>query len=143
MASSYDISTGSGAVNLGEVTGTYVAIQVVADATLNADITVKLKQTSDGTNFEDLANTSTTMLSGGDSVLLESYDFVLDNVYLDIQVGSATAGELSLYTSIKKKEDSGEDELQAAREDYKDIFGKRPGNTWTTEEIRAKITEKE
>lgn len=106
MASSYDISTGTGRVEIVSDESTYLAVQVVADAALDADITVKLQHSSDGSNYEDLANTSTTMVSGGGSVLLESFDYVLSKGYLYVDVGSATAGELTIYTSSKKKIES-------------------------------------
>ena len=114
MASNYIISSGTGRISLGDITGTFIAIQVVADAALNADITVKLQHTEDDTNFLDIDNTSETLLSGGGSVRLQTADFTLLNAYLFIDVGSATLGELSLLTSLKKKEDSGSVEISGA-----------------------------
>lgn len=107
MSNTYDISLGNGKIELTEfVTGTYVGMQLVADASLDADITVKLVQSSDGDNFEDLADTEKTLVSGGDSVFVETFDYILNRLYVDISVGSATAGELTALTSDKKKESS-------------------------------------
>jgi hypothetical protein len=108
MASSYTISLGDGRVDLGNVTGTYIAVQVIGDSFLDADITVKLQQTSDGVNYDDLTDTTKTILSGGGAVVIESNDFVLDNIFLYVTVGSATTGEVNIFTSLKKKEDSGD-----------------------------------
>ena len=106
MASTYTISTGTGRLSLNDVTGTYVALQVTADSALNADITIKLQHTADGVNYFDLPSTEKTLVSGGDSVYIESYDFTLDNLYLYINVGSATLGTLDVLPSLKKKIDS-------------------------------------
>lgn len=103
MASSYDISLGSDNLELNSVDGTYIALQVVSTSALDADITVKLVQSSDGDNFEDLANTTETIVAGENSVYIESYDFTLDSVYLNIDVGTATVGEINIYVSNKKK----------------------------------------
>ena len=105
MASTYTISTGTGRLALNDVTGTYVALQVTADSALNADITIKLQHTADGVNYFDLPSTEKTLVSGGDSVYIESYDYTLDNLYLYINVGSATLGTLDVLPSLKKKED--------------------------------------
>ena len=104
MSNTYDISLGNGKIELtNDVEGTYVGMQLVADASLDADITVKLVQSSDGDNFEDLADTEKTLVSGGDSVFVETFDYILNRLYVDISVGSATAGELTALPSDKKK----------------------------------------
>ena len=102
MASSYSISGGSSEVLISSSDNTFISVQVVASASLDADITVKLKQTEDNTNYFDLADTTNTLSSGGDSVLIESFDFTSSNCYLDIDVGSATTGELTIFVSPKK-----------------------------------------
>lgn len=106
MASSYSISGGSSEVLISSSENTFISVQVVANASLDADITVKLKQTEDNTNYFDLAGTTNVLSSGGDSVVIESFDFTLSNCYLDINVGSATAGEVTIFVSSKKKDDS-------------------------------------
>lgn len=106
MASTYTISAGDGTLALNDVSGTYVAMQVTADSALNADVVVKLQHTADGVNYFDLPNTEKTLASGGDSVYIESYDYTLDNLVLNIDVGSATLGTLDVLPSIKKKIDS-------------------------------------
>jgi len=106
LTSSVDISTYTVPVDLGNINGTYVGMQIIADATLNADISISLSQSSDGVNFEPLADTTQTMVSGGDSIFVESYDVVLDNLYLVVDVLTATVGELNLFVSTKKKVDS-------------------------------------
>jgi len=103
LTSSVDISTYTVPVDLGNINGTYVGMQIIADATLNADISISLSQSSDGVNFEPLADTTQTMVSGGDSIFVESYDVVLDNLYLVVDVLTATVGELNLFVSTKKK----------------------------------------
>ena len=107
MASSYDISTGDGKVVLSNSDfDTYAAVQIISTSSLDADITVKLVHSSNGANYEDLADTSTTIASGENTVLLETYDFTLDTLYLDITVGSATVGTINIFTNNKKKVDS-------------------------------------
>jgi hypothetical protein len=106
LASSYDISTGTGRLNLASDESTYLAVQLVADATLDADVTVKLQQSSDDANYEDLTGASGTLVSGGDSILVETYDYVLNDCYLYVDVGSATTGTIDIFVSSKKKEDS-------------------------------------
>ena len=103
MASSYTISTGTGRVSLGSPSLDLVGLQVVADAALNSDISVKLQQSSDGVNFFDLANTTKTLSSGGDSAILQSFDFNLNELFIYIDVQSATLGELTLFSFDKKK----------------------------------------
>lgn len=106
MASTYTISAGDGTLALNDVSGTYVAMQVTADSALNADVVVKLQHTADGVNYFDLPGTEKTLASGGDSVYIESYDYTLDNLVLNIDVGSATLGTLDVLPSIKKKIDN-------------------------------------
>jgi len=103
MASSYNVSTGTGNVLISSEDSTYFALQLVADATLDADITYKLQQSEDGVNFHDISNTSGTLLSGGDSSSIETYSANLKGLYLYIDVGSATTGTVDIFISDKKK----------------------------------------
>jgi hypothetical protein len=108
MASNYTISGGTARVDLtSSSSDTYVAIQVTSDSALDADITVLLQHSSDGINFENLG-TATTISSGVDGVLLETYDYTLNNLYLYIDVLTATLGTLNFFQSTKKKVNSGE-----------------------------------
>ena len=86
QTSSYDISTGSGEILISSSLETSIFVQVVVNASLDADIVVKLKQTSDDVNYFDLADTTKTLVSGGDSDILESTDFVLNNCYVFIDI---------------------------------------------------------
>lgn len=105
-SSSYTISGGTSRVDLSSsITDTYVAIQVTSDSALNGDITVLLQHSSDGINFENLG-VATTISSGVDGVLLETYDYTLANLYLYIDVQAATLGILNFFQSTKKKVDS-------------------------------------
>lgn len=106
MASTYDISLGTGrAVIAASDNEYYYSMQIVADATLDADVTYKLQHSEDGANFHDLTNTSGTLLSGGSSAYIETFDATLRGLYLYIDVGSATAGIVNIYISPKKKID--------------------------------------
>jgi hypothetical protein len=125
LASSYDISTGTGRVEIASDESTYIAVQLVADATLDANVTVKLQHSSDDANYEDLSGDSGTLVSGGDSILLETYDYVLNDCYLYVDVGSATTGTIDIFVSSKKKEDS--DEVTAT------IIGEVDANLTNTE----------
>jgi hypothetical protein len=105
LASSYDISTGTGRVEIASDESTYLAVQLVADATLDANVTVKLQHSSDDANYEDLTGASGTLVSGGDSILVETYDYVLNDCFLYVDVGSATTGTIDIFVSSKKKDD--------------------------------------
>jgi hypothetical protein len=60
LASSYDIPTGTGRIEIASDESTYLAVQLVADATLDANVTVKLQHSSDDANYEDLTGASGT-----------------------------------------------------------------------------------
>ena len=64
MASSYDISSGTGRVELSNIDGTYVGIQLITDS-LDSAISIKLQHSSDGVNFEDLSDTTKSLAIGG------------------------------------------------------------------------------
>ena len=100
MASSYDISLGTARVQLSSSTDTFVAVQVTSESTLDADITVLLQHSTDGINFEDLG-TATTITGGVDGVLLESFDYTLTDLYIYIDVQTATAGTINFFQSSK------------------------------------------
>lgn len=109
MASSYNISSGTGRVELGQDdSSTFYAIQVTSTSALDNTVTVKLQQSSDDNTYIDLANTSTTIAAGENTVLLETSDFTLNTIYLHVDVGSATAGVLNLFASSKKKDSGSE-----------------------------------
>jgi galactitol-specific phosphotransferase system IIB component len=117
LASSYDIPTGTGRIEIASDESTYLAVQLVADATLDANVTVKLQHSSDDANYEDLTGASGTLVSGGDSIfsgtlvsggdsiLVETYDYVLNDCFLYVDVGSATTGTIDIFVSSKKKDD--------------------------------------
>lgn len=63
MASSYDISAGTGRLKLEKVDGTYVALQVSSSLDLDSDVTIKIQQTSDGIDFFDLEGTDKIITS--------------------------------------------------------------------------------
>lgn len=105
MASSYDISLGTGRVLISSDGSTFLAVQLSASG-LDADVTYKLQQTTDDVNFLDLTSTSGTLSSTSDSDLVETFDFTLEKCYLYIDVGSATTGTVEILVSSKKKEDS-------------------------------------
>jgi galactitol-specific phosphotransferase system IIB component len=48
---------------------------------------------------------SGTLVSGGDSILVETYDYVLNDCFLYVDVGSATTGTIDIFVSSKKKDD--------------------------------------
>ena len=85
---------------------TFIAVQVSSDSALDADVTVSLQHATDN-QLIDISDTSTLLVSGENTVLIETFDFTLQTLYLKVDVGSATVGTLSISTSTKKKEDSG------------------------------------
>jgi hypothetical protein len=107
LASSYDISSGTGRVQISTSNETFAAVQLSASG-LDADITYKLQHSSDDSNYLDLASTSGTLTSASDSDLVQTFDFTLDSLYVYIDVGSATTGTVNILLSDKKKEDSSE-----------------------------------
>lgn len=107
MASIYTISDGTGRVEISSTSSTFLATQLSA-ASLDADVTVKLQHSSDGINFIDIANTSYTLSAASDTQLIETFDFTLDTCYLYVDVGSATTGQIDIFTNNKKKVDNEE-----------------------------------
>lgn len=107
MASSVDIATYSSPVEISTTNETFVAFQVSSDSALDADVIVKLQQSSNS-QLIDIDGTSKTIASGENTVLIETNNFTLGRLYLSVDVGSATAGTLTIDTSNKKKEDSDE-----------------------------------
>lgn len=105
MASIYTISDGTGRVEISSTSSTFLATQLSA-ASLDADVTVKLQHSSDGVNFIDIADTSYTLTAASDTQLIETFDFTLDTCYLYVDVGSATTGQIDIFTNNKKKVDS-------------------------------------
>ena len=107
MASSIDISSYTIPVEISTSNDTFIAVQVSSDSALDADVTVSLQHATDN-QLIDIADTSTLLASGENTVLIETFDFTLQTLYLKVDVGSATVGTLSISTSTKKKVDSGE-----------------------------------
>lgn len=105
MASIYNISSGTGRVEISRGVDSYLAIQLTA-ASLDANVTYKLQHSSDGVNFFDISGTNGTLVSASDSALVETYDFTLDVCYLYVDVGSATTGDITIIISNKKKDNT-------------------------------------
>jgi hypothetical protein len=104
MASSYDISLGSDTIELLKSDNSYATIQIVSTVDLDSGVSVSLKHSSDGENYETITDTTTAISSGVNTVLIETLDYTLDTLYLDIDVLSATVGTLNIYISSKKKD---------------------------------------
>ena len=102
MASSYDITTGSGVLEIGGVNPSddYVGVQVT-QTELDNTITLKLMQTEDGVQYHDLPQDPIQMATVVSSALLQSKDFNLSKLFLDIDVGSATTGTLTIYATSR------------------------------------------
>tara|TARA_R110000803_G_scaffold41208_1_gene88693 strand:+ start:455 stop:946 length:492 start_codon:yes stop_codon:yes gene_type:complete len=107
MASSYDISLGSDVIEILASENNYATIQIVSTSDLDSAISVSLKHSSDEENYESIASTTTAIASGVTTVLIETLDYTLDTLYLDIDVLAATVGTLNIFISTKKKEDNG------------------------------------
>ena len=99
MASDYDISTGSGEIEIEIPAGSTIAgVQVISTSTLDDMIILKLKQSSDGLLFNDMPETPITADAGANTNLLQTNSFVVGKLYLDIDVLSATVGELNIVS---------------------------------------------
>jgi hypothetical protein len=99
LADTYTISTGSGRVEVSGVTpqkGLY-AIQVVSNAALDANITLNLQQSIDGTNWHDLPETPIVHTSGVSSTILQTDSFHTNRLAVYVNVGSATLGTLTIF----------------------------------------------
>jgi hypothetical protein len=99
LADTYTISTGSGRVEISGVTpqkGLY-AIQVVSNASLDANITLNLQQSIDGTNWHDLPETPIVHTSGVSSTILQTDSFHTNRLAVYVNVGSATLGTLTIF----------------------------------------------
>ena len=120
MASSYDISGGDSTIEILSSNDSFASIQIISTSTLNADISVNLKHSSNDANYEDLANTTQTIAAGESSILIETTEYTLDKLYLDIDVGSATVGTIEWYISSKKKDS---DEVNATIEGSVNVSG--------------------
>jgi len=101
----YDTALGSTNILLA-TGGTYVSVQVVAEVATTVGYPVKLVQSSDGINFEDLPEdtASALMLAGGNSVILESNSVILENCYVNIDASGAPTGLVTITLSSKKKD---------------------------------------
>ena len=99
MASTYSISSGSGVVKIySDNTKNIVGCQVVSDSALDSSIQLKLQQSSDGVEFHDLPETPIDADAGANSNLLQTASFVLTDLYVSVDVQSATAGTLNLFS---------------------------------------------
>ena len=107
MADTYDISTGSGRVqlsgikprnlNIGELG--IIAIQVVSDASLDANVTIKLQQSINGTDWNELPETPLEIDSGANTNLLQTASFYTKFLAVYVDVQTATAGTLTIYNT--------------------------------------------
>jgi hypothetical protein len=107
LASSVDIATYSSPVEISTTNESFVAFQISSDSALDADVIVKLQQSSNS-QLIDIDGTSKTIAAGENTVLIETNNFTLGRLYLSVDIGSATAGTLTIDTSNKKKEISDE-----------------------------------
>ncbi len=99
MASSYDISGGSTSIKLELQAGQdIVGLDVISDSALDAAITIKLKQSFDDLEFNDMPEIPITTDAGANSNLLRTNSFLGGNLWLDIDVLAATVGTLTLVS---------------------------------------------
>jgi len=99
MASTYDISTGSGRVQLDLQPDTDISgVFVISSSSLDAKIELKLQQSGDGVNFNDLPETPIRADAGMNSNLLQTQSYVGGSLYLYIDVLTATVGTLNLFS---------------------------------------------
>lgn len=99
MESSYDISGGSTQIELNLQSGQdIVGLDVISDSALDAAITIKLMQTFDDINFNDMPEVPITTDAGENTNLLRTNSFLGGTLYLDIDVMTATLGTLTLET---------------------------------------------
>ena len=99
MASDYNISTGPGEIELEIPAGSTIAgVQVISTSALDGAIILKLKQSSDGVEFNDMPEIPITADAGANTNLLQTNSFVVGTLYLDIDVLSATVGELNFVS---------------------------------------------
>lgn len=105
MESSFPISGGTDRVLISDTSSAYIAGQLTANSSLDADVTYKLQQSQDGLNFFDVdGDVSGTLLAGGNSKEFESSNYTLKYLYLYVDVGSATTGSINILISSKKKQ---------------------------------------
>lgn len=99
MASTYDISGGSTEIELTglEPDKDFVGVEVLQTG-LDASITLKLKQSQEGTQFEDLPEAPVVMTTGDAVKFLSSNSYKYDKLFLDINVGAATTGTLEILS---------------------------------------------
>jgi hypothetical protein len=99
LASTYTISDGTGRVLIPQDnTNTLDGCQVISDSALDSTIILKLQQSSDGLTFHDLPEDPINADAGANSNLLQTASFVLDELYVYIDVQSATSGTLNLFS---------------------------------------------
>lgn len=104
MAISYNIASGSTILKV-ESNGfrDKISVEVISDSALDAPIKLTLKQsnTDDGTMSHALPEVPITTDAGANSNLLQSKSFYLSNLFLDIDVLTATVGTLEIYVDGK------------------------------------------
>jgi hypothetical protein len=117
LASSIDIATYSSPVEISTTNETFIAFQISSDSALDADVIVKLQQSSNS-QLIDIDGTSKTIASGENTVLIETNNFTLGRLYLSVDVGSATAGTLTIDTNNKSKNIASVSDIQASEVSY-------------------------
>lgn len=111
MADTYDISTGSGRVELSGVQNRFInlgqlgtlSVQVISDVSLDAPVTLKLQQSIAGgvdndINWVDVPKQVPLITdAGANSNILHTKYYYLNKLALHVDVGSATTGILTIY----------------------------------------------
>lgn len=102
MASSYNISLGNGILLINaDIQKSLNWLNVSSDSALNDVIVLKLQQSTDGLLFHDLPEAPIIADAGANSNLLQTESFIMGDLYLNIDVGSATLGTLNLVSGGK------------------------------------------
>lgn len=99
MAQEYTIATGSDSIEIQgiEQQSKIIAIQVVSDSALDAQIDLSLQQSIDGTEWHDLPEALITADSGANSNLLQTASFYMNKLAVKLDVKTATLGTLTIY----------------------------------------------
>lgn len=99
MSSTYAISGGDTTILIATPVknGLALSVEVISDSALDAPIQLKLQESNgdDATLSNDLPELPITTNSGADSNLLETKSFNTINLFLDIQVLTATLGTIT------------------------------------------------
>ena len=99
MSQTYTIVTGSDSIEIQgiEEQTSIIAIQVVSDSALNAEILLSLQQSIDGVQWHDLPETPLTADAGANSNLLQTASFYMNLLAVKLDVQTATLGTLTIY----------------------------------------------